>query len=430
MKQPTEWNLTPDGFTAIDDAVDWIAAGGMVVVVDSPDRENEGDLVMAADHVTPEAINFMATQGRGLICVSLLKERLEELEIGPMVSESTDPKGTAFHVSVDHRTRTTTGISASDRANTIAALADPSARPRDFTRPGHVFPLAYREGGVLTRSGHTEASIDLSRLAGRAPCGVLCEIAGADGEMARLPRLREFAREHGLPLISIADVIAHRRGREQLIERASEARIPLDGGEFTAIGYRDLVDGVEHLALVMGDVRAQRDVLVRVHSECLTGDVFGSRRCDCGRQLEIALERIAEEGCGAVVYLRGHEGRGIGLLAKLHAYRLQDHRGLDTVDANLQLGLPVDRRDYGIGMQILRDLGITRMRLMTNNPAKRMGLEGHGLSIVERVPVIAEPTEDNVAYISSKRLRMGHLLQPPAVDAAERPVPPERRSAV
>jgi 3,4-dihydroxy 2-butanone 4-phosphate synthase/GTP cyclohydrolase II len=293
-----------------------------------------------------------------------------------------------------------------------------------------VFPLAYREGGVLKRAGHTEASIDLSRLAGLSPCGVLCEIAGADGEMARLPRLQEFAREHGLPLISIRDLIAHRRERERLIERSGEARIPLDCGEFTAIGYRDLVDGAEHMALVMGDVRAQRDVLVRVHSECLTGDVFGSRRCDCGRQLEIALERIADEGCGAVVYLKGHEGRGIGLLAKLHAYRLQDHRGFDTVDANLQLGLPVDRRDYGIGMQILRDLGINRIRLMTNNPAKRIGLEGYGLSIVERIPVIAEATEDNVAYISSKRLRLGHMFHPEVVEPDERRVQRERRGTV
>jgi 3,4-dihydroxy 2-butanone 4-phosphate synthase/GTP cyclohydrolase II len=430
MRPPTDWELTPDGFTRIEDAVDWIAGGGMVVVVDSPDRENEGDLVMAGDRVTPEAINFMATHGRGLICVSLLKERLDELKIGPMVSESTDPKGTAFHVSVDHRTRTTTGISASDRANTIAALTDPSARPDDFTRPGHVFPLAYREGGVLKRAGHTEASVDLSRMAGLSPCGILCEIAGADGEMARLPRLREFAAERGLPLVSISDLIAHRREREQLIERASEARIPLECGEFTAIGYRDMVDGLEHIALVMGDVRAPGDVLVRVHSECLTGDVFGSRRCDCGRQLELALERIAEEGCGAVVYLRGHEGRGIGLLAKLHAYRLQDHHGLDTVDANLELGLPVDRRDYGIGMQILRDLGITRMRLMTNNPAKRIGLEGYGLSIVERVPVIAEPTDDNLAYLSSKRLRLGHMFQPHAVGANEPPIRERRRNAI
>jgi 3,4-dihydroxy 2-butanone 4-phosphate synthase/GTP cyclohydrolase II len=401
----------------VEDAVAAIARGEMVVVVDSPARENEGDLVMAAEHVTPQAINFMATHGRGLICVALTDERLAELEIAPMVARSTDPKGTAFHVSVDHRTRATTGISASDRANTIAALVDPASRADDFTRPGHVFPLAYREGGVLKRAGHTEASVDLARMAGLRPAGVLCEIAGADGEMARLPALLAFAAEHGLLVVAISDLIAHRRQREQLVVRASEARLPLEGADFTAIAYDEVIDGHEHLALVLGDVRGREGVLVRVHSECLTGDVFGSRRCDCGPQLHLAIRRIVAEGCGVVVYLRGQEGRGIGLSAKIHAYRLQDG-GLDTVDANVALGYPSDRRDYGTGMQILRDLGITSMRLLTNNPAKRAGLEGYGLSVLERVPLVTEPTPENMHYLSTKQARLGHLLDVSAGRAA------------
>jgi 3,4-dihydroxy 2-butanone 4-phosphate synthase/GTP cyclohydrolase II len=336
-----------------------------------------------------------------------------------MVARSTDPKGTAFHVSVDHRTRATTGISASDRANTIAALVDPTTRPNDFTRPGHVFPLAYREGGVLKRAGHTEASVDLARLAGLRPAGVLCEIAGDDGEMARLPALLEFAAEHGLLVVAISDLIAFRRQREQLVVRVSEARLPLEGAEFTAVAYNELVDGHEHLALVLGDVSGREGVLVRVHSECLTGDVFGSRRCDCGPQLRLALQRIVQDGCGAVVYLRGQEGRGIGLSAKIHAYRLQDG-GLDTIDANVALGYPSDRRDYGTGMQILRDLGITSMRLLTNNPAKRAGLEGYGLSVVERVPLVTEPTPENIRYLSTKQARLGHLLEVSAGRATAR----------
>jgi 3,4-dihydroxy 2-butanone 4-phosphate synthase/GTP cyclohydrolase II len=398
-----------DGLTTIEEAVAAIARGEMVVVVDSPARENEGDLVMAAEKVTPQAINFMATHGRGLICVALPPERLDRLAIGPMVLENTDPKGTAFRVSVDHRTRVTTGISASDRANTIGALADAASRADDFTRPGHVFPLAYRNGGVLRRAGHTEASVDLARMAGLEPAGVLCEIAGEDGEMARLPRLLRFAREHGLPVIAISDLIAYRRQREQLVERVAEARLPLDGAVFNAVAYRDPIEGSEHIALVLGPVAEREGVLVRVHSECLTGDVFGSRRCDCGPQLDLALKLIAEEGCGAVVYLRGQEGRGIGLSAKIHAYRLQDG-GLDTVDANVALGYPSDRRDYGIGMQILRDLGVRSMRLMTNNPDKRAGLEGYGLSVVERVPLITSPTPENARYLSTKQARMGHVL--------------------
>jgi 3,4-dihydroxy 2-butanone 4-phosphate synthase / GTP cyclohydrolase II len=409
----------PGGLARVEDAVAAIARGEMVVVVDSPSRENEGDLVMAAEHVTPQAINFMATQGRGLICVALTDERLAELDIAPMVARSTDPKGTAFHVSVDHRIRATTGISASDRANTIAALADPHASGGDFTRPGHVFPLAYREGGVLKRAGHTEAAVDLARMAGLRPAGVLCEIAGEDGEMARLPALLSFAAEHGLLVVAISDLIAHRRQRERLVVRASEARLPLDGAEFTAIAYDGLIDGQEHLALVLGGVSEREGVLVRVHSECLTGDVFGSRRCDCGPQLRLAIAHIVREGCGVVVYLRGQEGRGIGLSAKIHAYRLQDG-GLDTVDANVALGYPSDRRDYGTGMQILRDLGISSMRLLTNNPAKRAGLEGYGLSVIERVPLVTTPTPENTHYLSTKQARLGHLLDVSAQRAESR----------
>ena len=396
--------------SSVDDAVAAIGRGEMVVVVDAPDRENEGDVVVAAEKVTPQVINFMATNARGLICVALGRERLDALGIPPMVSESTDPKGTAFHVSVDHRTRATTGISASDRANTIAALVDPATGPDDFTRPGHVFPLASRHGGVLRRAGHTEAAVDLARLAGLAPAGVLCEIAGADGEMARLPALLEFGRAHGLHVVAISDLIAHRSRCERLVERVSEARLPLDGAVFTAVAFRDVLDGCEHLALVLGQARPDEPTLVRVHSECLTGDVFGSRRCDCGPQLELAISRIVEHGSGVLVYLRGQEGRGIGLSAKIHAYRLQDG-GLDTVDANLRLGYPADRREYGTGMQILRELGVTQMRLLTNNPAKRAGLEGFGLSVVERVPLVTAPTPENARYLRTKQDRLGHLFR-------------------
>jgi 3,4-dihydroxy 2-butanone 4-phosphate synthase/GTP cyclohydrolase II len=396
------------GLASIEEAISAIARGEMVVVVDSPDRENEGDLVMAADRITPEAVNFMATFGRGLICVPIARERLAELAIEPMVADGTDPHGTAFHVGVDHRELATTGISAADRAATIAALAAPESRPDDFTRPGHVFPLASRPGGVLRRPGHTEAAVDLATLAGLRPAGVICEIIADNGEMARLPELLDFAEEHGLVVVTISDLIAYRRRHERCIERTAEARMPLREAEFTAIGYRDLRDGREHVALVLGDVSGP-GVLVRVHSECLTGDVFGSRRCDCGAQLDRALEMIAMAGRGAVVYLRGHEGRGIGLHNKLHAYRLQD-RGLDTVEANLELGLPSDGRDYTVGMQILADLGVGPLRLLTNNPAKREGLEAYGLTIVERVALHTEPTPENVRYLAAKQRRMGHLL--------------------
>lgn len=396
-------------FSSVDQAVAALYEGRIVIVVDGPERENEGDLVLAAEHATAEAVNFMATHGRGLICVPMAAERLRQLAIPPMVAENTDRAGTAFHVGVDHRRLAGTGISASDRAAAIRALADPSSGPDDFTRPGHVFPLAARRGGVLRRAGHTEASIDLCRLAGLRPAAAICEIAAEDGEMARLPRLRELARAHRLPLITITDLIAHLLRRERHIERVSAARLPLDQGEFKVIAYRDAIDGREHLAVVMGNVAGSDDVLVRVHSECLTGDALGSRRCDCGRQLEAALVAIAAEGRGALVYLRGHEGRGIGLADKVHAYALQD-RGADTVEANLALGHPADRRDYGLGMQILRDLGIRRLRLLTNNPAKRAGLEGHGLTVVDRVPLVPPPTPESVPYLDAKAAKLGHLL--------------------
>jgi 3,4-dihydroxy 2-butanone 4-phosphate synthase / GTP cyclohydrolase II len=393
----------------IGDAVASIANGGMAVVVDDLDRENEGDLVMAADLATPAAINFMASEARGLICVPMLKDRLLALGIAPMTSANTDPLGTAFHVGVDHRATNTTGISATDRANTVRALADPTSTATDFRQPGHLFPLGYREGGVLQRPGHTEASVDLCRMAGLSEVAVICEIAADDGEMARLPSLLAFGRRHGLPVVTISDLIKTRRRTEKLVERVGRARVPLDQGDFTAVGYRDLVDGREHIAFVLGDVGSQVDVLVRMHSECLTGDVFGSRRCDCGAQLERSLEMIGAEGRGVVVYLRGHEGRGIGLLDKLRAYELQD-LGLDTVDANLALGHPPDGRNYGTGAQILSDLGIHHVRLITNNPAKQRGLEADGIVVTERVPLVVPPTLDSAPYLATKSRRMGHLL--------------------
>jgi 3,4-dihydroxy 2-butanone 4-phosphate synthase/GTP cyclohydrolase II len=387
----------------------------MAVVVDDPRRENEGDLVMAATFVTPEAINFMATHGRGLICVPMLRERLDELEIPTMAPRSTDPRGTAFHVGVDLRGQAT-GISAAERAGTIGALADPRSAAVDFTQPGHVFPLAYRRGGVLARAGHTEASVDLAMLAGAGPAAVICEIASADGEMMRLPELIRFAELHGLPVVTISDLIAQLAAPELMVRRFSEARLPLEQGEFRMVGYRDLLDGREHLAAVMGDVASRPNVLARVHSECLTGDVFGSQRCDCGEQLELALGMVAAEGAGVVVYLRGHEGRGIGLLEKLSAYGLQD-RGLDTVDANLALGHPADARDYAIGAQILRDLGVDGLRLLTNNPAKREALQANGIDVVETVPIVTDPRPENVRYLDAKRARMGHLLDARATAA-------------
>ncbi|KQY08951.1 3,4-dihydroxy-2-butanone 4-phosphate synthase [Mycobacterium sp. Root135] len=388
------------------EAAEAIARGEMVVVVDDPDRENEGDLVMAAELVSAESINFMATHGRGLICIPMLRSRLTELEISAMVQNSTDPNGTAFHVSVDVTVGSTTGISATERANTIRALASSTSRPGDFTQPGHVFPLGYVDGGVLRRAGHTEASVDLAVMAGLAPAAVICEIADTDGEMARMPALIEFAARHGLLITTISDLVEYRRSQEQVVQRLSEATMPIGDALWQILGYRD-VQGNEHMALVLGDVQCEPSVLVRVHSECLTGDVFASKRCDCGAQLDLALEMIAAEGRGVVVYLRGHEGRGIGLVEKIRAYRLQDG-GLDTVDANLQLGHPADARDYRVGVQILSDIGVGAMRLLTNNPAKRQAIEAHGLVIDEYVPLVTRPTAENIHYLRTKQNRMGH----------------------
>jgi 3,4-dihydroxy 2-butanone 4-phosphate synthase/GTP cyclohydrolase II len=399
-------------FASVPDAVAAIAAGRMVVVVDDADRENEGDLIMAAEAATPETIAFFVRHTSGVICTPMLGERLDELDLPLMVATNTAPYRTAFTVSVDAGRGTTTGISAADRATTIKALISPSTRPGDLVRPGHIFPLRYREGGVLMRAGHTEAAVDLARMAGCYPAAVLCELVDEDGGMARLPELDRFAERHGLPLISIAGLIRHRRQREKLVKRVAEARIPTRWGEFTAYAYESLLDGEQHLALVKGAVQGEENVLVRVHSECLTGDALGSLRCDCGPQLEDALRLIAEAGLGVVVYLRGHEGRGIGLSHKLRAYNLQE-QGRDTVDANLDLGLPVDGRDYGMGSQMLVDLGVTTMRLLTNNPAKYGGLDGFGLEIVERVPLQTRPNPENLRYLRTKRERMGHLLELP-----------------
>ncbi|MGI9080499.1 MAG: bifunctional 3,4-dihydroxy-2-butanone-4-phosphate synthase/GTP cyclohydrolase II [Acidimicrobiales bacterium] len=398
-------------FTSIPDAVAAFARGEIVVVVDDANRENEGDLIMAAEFATPDKIAFFLNHTSGVICAPLTGERLDALELPPMVVENTESNRTAFTISVDARVGTSTGISAADRAATITTLIDPETRPADLVRPGHMYPLRYREGGVLKRAGHTEAAVDLARLAGLSPAGVLCEVVTEDKTaMARLPELTRFSAEHGLALISIADLIHYLRQSEKLVERVAEARIPTQWGDFTCYVYQSLLDGDRHLALVRGAVQGEADVLVRVHSECLTGDVFGSLRCDCGLQLEAAIELIAKEGLGVVVYLRGHEGRGIGIAHKLRAYTLQD-QGADTVDANLALGLPVDNREYGIGAQILVDLGITTMRLLTNNPAKYGGLEGYGLQIVERVGLQSKPNPENIAYLRTKQQRLGHLLE-------------------
>jgi 3,4-dihydroxy 2-butanone 4-phosphate synthase/GTP cyclohydrolase II len=397
-------------FTTIETAIDAIARGEAVVVVDDANRENEGDLIIAAEKTTPETMGFMVRHTSGVICMPLEGTRLDELQLPMMVAENTTAYRTAFTVSVDAKRGTTTGISAADRATTVHALIDAETRPADLARPGHIFPLRYREGGVLKRAGHTEAAVDLARLAGLSPAGVLAEVVNDDGTMARLPELERFAAEHDLAMISIADLIRYRRHREKLVRRISEARIPTKYGEFTAYVFESLLDGTEHMAFVRGEVAGKSNVLVRVHSECLTGDVFGSIRCDCGLQLDLALERVAEENEGVIVYLRGHEGRGIGLGHKLRAYTLQD-QGRDTVEANVELGFPIDSREYGIGSQILVDLGITTMRVMTNNPAKYGGLEGYGLEIVERVPLRSRPTDENIAYLRAKQEKMGHLLE-------------------
>jgi 3,4-dihydroxy 2-butanone 4-phosphate synthase/GTP cyclohydrolase II len=404
-------------FEAVERAIDAVRRGEFVVVVDDEDRENEGDLIIAAEKMTPDKMAFMIRYTSGVICLPLEGDRLDELQLPLMVSgnENTEGQRTAFTVSVDARKGTTTGISAADRCATVLALIDGSTTTVDLARPGHIFPLRYREGGVLKRAGHTEAAVDLARLAGGYPAGVLAEIVNDDGTMQRRPDLEAFAAEHELVLVTIADLIRFRRHHEKLVRRVSEARIPTQYGDFTAHVFESLLDNTEHLAFVRGEVSGQPNVLVRVHSECLTGDVFGSLRCDCGVQLDRALEKVAAEGQGVVVYLRGHEGRGIGLGHKLRAYSLQD-QGRDTVEANLDLGLPVDQRDYGIGAQILFDLGVRTMRLLTNNPSKRAGLEGYGLSIEARIPLQTKPTPQNIGYLRTKREKMGHLLDVPDLE--------------
>ena len=396
-------------FDKIEDAIAHIGEGRMVIVVDDEDRENEGDLIFAAEKVTPQHIAFMVRHTSGLITVPMEAERLEELHLPPMASHNTEFMGTAFTISVDARAGTTTGISAADRASTIRALVDPNTKPADLARPGHIFPLRYTEGGVLRRTGHTEAAVDLARLAGLYPAGVICELVNEDGSMARLPVLERFAAQHDILIVSIADLIAYRRRSEKLVHRITEARIPTDHGVFRAVAYESH-DGRTHMALVAGEPAGKQNVLVRVHSECFTGDVLGSIRCDCGLQLSDALGKIQEQGEGVLVYIRGHEGRGIGLRHKVEAYALQDG-GLDTVEANVELGFPPDARDYGVGAQILGDLGITTMRFLTNNPTKRAGLEGYGLEIVERVPLETTPNPENLRYLQTKKEKMGHLLE-------------------
>jgi 3,4-dihydroxy 2-butanone 4-phosphate synthase/GTP cyclohydrolase II len=398
----------PHSFDSIELVVDDIRSGKMVIVVDDADRENEGDLIMAAECVTPEAVNFMAKHGRGLICVPTTAERLKQLGVERMVMQNRETFKTDFQVSVDAAHGITTGISASDRARTIAVMADPTALPEALVQPGHVFPLRAKAGGVLQRAGHTEAAVDLARLAGRRSIAVICEIMSEDGSMARLPELMEFAQKHSLKLCSIEALIQYRRTREKLIEQVEIVQLPTDYGEFMLHLYRSKLDGQHHLALVMGDVANQKNVLVRVHSECLTGDVFGSRRCDCGPQLHQAMRQVAEAGLGVIVYMR-QEGRGIGLAPKILAYKLQEN-GYDTVEANRKLGYPMDLREYGLGAQILADLGLKTIRLLTNNPKKIVGLEGYGLEIVEQVPIRIPPNPHNEKYLKTKREKLGHLI--------------------
>ncbi len=396
---------------AIQDAIEDIRAGKFLIIVDDEGRENEGDLAIAADKVTPEAVNFMAKSGRGLICVAMTGQRLDELRIPMMVDgrDNTSKFGSPFTVSVEARHNVTTGISAQDRAVTIGALIDPASGPEDITRPGHTFPLRAREGGVLVRAGHTEAVVDLAKAAGLYPAGVICEIMSEDGTMARLPELEVLAAEHGIIIISVAQIIAHRRLNEKLVRKVAEASLPTAYGDFRAVAYRSTMDADEHVALVKGDLDGDQPVLVRVHSECLTGDVFHSLRCDCGEQIDLAMEAIASEERGVFLYMR-QEGRGIGLHNKIRAYALQD-QGLDTVEANEALGFGIDIRDYGIGAQILSDLGVRNLRLLTNNPRKVIGLEGYGLQVVETVPIVTKPTPHNVRYLETKLKKMGHLLK-------------------
>jgi 3,4-dihydroxy 2-butanone 4-phosphate synthase/GTP cyclohydrolase II len=392
----------------IEDAIKDIKAGKFLVVVDDEDRENEGDLVIAAEFISAEAINFMATHGRGLICTPLETARLDELQIEPMVGRNTAPLGTAFTVSVEARHRTTTGISAEDRANTVKALIDPASKPSDFAKPGHTFPLRARVGGVLVRAGQTEAAVDLARLAGLYPAGVICEIMKEDGTMARMPDLQRFSEQHGIGIVTIKDLIAYRRRWEKLVELSAEAKLPTAYGIFTIKGYEDSINGETHVALVMGEIDPDEPVLLRAHSECLTGDAFHSLRCDCEQQLHRSMEMIAEEGQGVILYLR-QEGRGIGLINKLRAYQLQD-QGMDTVEANEALGLPVDKRDYGIGAQILADIGVRKIRLISNSPRKYYGIESFGLEIVERIPLVIPANEHSMRYLRTKSDKLGHIM--------------------
>jgi len=403
------------GLSTISEAIEDIKAGKFVIVVDDEDRENEGDLIMAAEKVTAEAINFMAIHARGLICMPVTGERLDELNIPMMASKNTSKFGTAFTVSVEAKHGTSTGISASDRAKTVQAIVNPDTRPDDLIMPGHMFPLRAKEGGVLVRAGQTEATVDLARLAGFYPAGVCCEIMNEDGSMARLPELEVLAEKLNLKIVSVADLIAYRRRHEKLVNRVTETKLPTKYGVFTAIAYKSDIDPAEHVALVMGDISGEEPVLVRVHSECLTGDVFGSLRCDCGEQLALAMQRIAEEKRGVLLYMR-QEGRGIGFHNKLRAYALQDN-GMDTVEANVSLGFAPDLRDYGIGAQILVDLGLHEIRFLTNNPKKIIGFQGYGLEVVEQIPIIAKPNPYNIHYLETKKNKMGHLLEIPEVDS-------------